>query len=567
MFFAEKFKNLRRIREIIQILVKYGFEDIITNSTLRNFVSEKRRLTWMNRGDDKPIFAYTRWERIRMATEELGPTFIKLAQVLSNRPDMLPDPLIKELEKLQDHVPPFDSEHAKKIIENETGFKIEDLFDEFTPNPIASASIGQVHKAKLKTGEEVVIKVQRPEIRELIDRDLAILKDAVRRSDRYLKRQGILNASDIVRVFERSMHKELDYRNEARNIDRFRNTYHFEKKLCVPKVYRKYTTNTVMVLEFVKGCKINDVRQLREWGLNPHKVVENGMHLYLTQIFEYGFFHADPHPGNVLVRKDGVICLIDFGMMGQLAQKDKTAFAGMFISLARQDSKGMASNMKKLAVKEQITDIKSLQYDLEEIIEDYATLDVSESSIAEMTTALQKVMMDHTIIAPPSVFLIFRAFAILEGIGKQMHPNFNTYDFIKPYGRKIFEEQFKPENLFNEISSRVGQFTSLINSLPYEFKDILEKIRRGKIHIEIEHQGYGYLLKKMDSITNRIIVAMLIVALIIGSSITMLAKFPPEYYTTKWIPGIPYISLTGILTACGLTIILFWSILRRRVYK
>ncbi len=567
MFIAETFRNLRRIREIIQVLIKYGFEDIITNSTLRNFVSEKRRLNWIKKGEDKPVFAYTRWERIRMAAEELGPTFIKFAQVLSNRPDMLPEPLIKELEKLQNHVPPFSSDIAIKIIETETGKKIEDLFDEFNPVPIASASIGQVHKAKLKTGVEVVIKVQRPDIRDIIDRDMSILKEAVKRADRYLKKQGILNAADIVRVFERSMHKELDYLNEARNIERFRNTYQYEKKLYVAKVYKKLSTNKILIIEYVSGCKISDVKQLKEWGLNPHKVVENGMHLYLSQIFEQGFFHADPHPGNVLVRKDGVICLIDFGMVGQLMPKDKSAFAGMFISLARQDAKGMASNMKKLAIKEQITDIKALQYDLQELIEDYATLDVSESSIAEMTTAMQKVMMDHTIIAPPSVFLIFRAFAILEGIGKQMHPNFNTYDFIKPYGRKIIEEQFKPENIFNEVSNRVTQITSLLNSLPYEFKDILEKIRRGKIHIEVEHQGYGYLLKKMDEITARIILTMLVVALVIGSSITMLAKFPADQYTTKWIPGIPYISLCGILTACGLTLILFYIILRRRVYK
>lgn len=567
MFFAETFRNLRRIREIIQILVKYGFEDIVSNTTLRNFVSEKRRIHWIRRGEDKPVFAYTRWERIRMAAEELGPTFIKFAQVLSNRPDMLPEPLIKELEKLQNHVPPFDSEISKAIIEKETGRKIEELFDEFSPHPIASASIGQVHKAKLKNGVAVVIKVQRPDIKEVIDRDLAILKEAVRRADRYLKRQGILNAADIVRVFERSMHKELDYLNEARNIERFRHAYKYEKRLYVARAFKQYSTNRVLIIEYVNGCKISDVAQLKAWGLNPHKVVENGMHLYLSQIFESGFFHADPHPGNVLVRKDGVICLIDFGMVGQLMPKDKTAFAGMFISLARQDARGMASNMKKLAIKEQITDIKALQYDLQELIEDYATLDVSESSIAEMTTAMQKVMMDHAIIAPPSVFLIFRAFAILEGIGKQMHPSFNTYDFIKPYGRKIIEEQYKPENIINEISHRVNQFTSLLNSLPYEFKDILEKIRRGKIHIEVEHQGYGYLLKKMDSITNRLILTMLVVALIIGSSITMLAKFPPEYYTTKWIPGIPYISLTGILTACGLTLILFYAIVRRRVYK
>ncbi|HRN94491.1 MAG TPA: AarF/UbiB family protein, partial [Chitinophagales bacterium] len=230
------FRNLGRTREIIGVLIKYGFEDLIANSTLRNLVTEKMRLHWLR--DDKPALEYTRWERIRMAAVELGPTFVKLAQVLSNRPDIVPEPLVKEFEKLQDRVPPFEFVKVKLIIERETHKKLTDIFDEFSEVPIASASIGQVHKAKLKTGEEVVVKVQRPEVQEIVERDLNILREVVRRSDRYLKKQGILNAEEVVHVFERSMHKELDYLNEARNIERFRNYYKGAKNFYVPKVYR-----------------------------------------------------------------------------------------------------------------------------------------------------------------------------------------------------------------------------------------------------------------------------------------------------------------------------------------
>ena len=206
--FNQTFRNLGRMREILAILVKYGFEDIVTNSTLRNFVSETRRHSWLRQ--EKPVFEYTRWERIRMAAEELGPTFIKLAQVLSIRPDMMPEPLIKEFEKLQDRVPPFPFEQAKVIIERELGRPISEVFSEFNEKPLASASIGQVHKARLKTGQEVVVKVQRPEVAEIVERDLAIIKDVVQRADRYLKKQGVLNAPDVVRAFDRSIMKELD---------------------------------------------------------------------------------------------------------------------------------------------------------------------------------------------------------------------------------------------------------------------------------------------------------------------------------------------------------------------
>lgn len=562
MLFNNTFKSLRRLQEIFAILAKYGFEDVITNSTLRNLVSERRRVTWTRQ--DRPVFEYTRWERMRMAAEELGPTFVKLAQVLSNRPDILPDPLIKEFEKLQDRVPPFPFSQAREIIESETGMYLEDLFDEFDEKPLASASIGQVHRAKLKTGEEVVVKIQRPNIQERVHQDLAILKEGVSRADRYLKKQGMLNADDIVRAFERSMSKELDYRTEARNIDRFRKQYGDFKTFYIPKAYREFSTDKILIIEFVRGCKLTDAAQIRKWGYNPKKILENGMDIYLTQIFEFGMFHADPHPGNVLVRPDGVICLIDFGMVGQLMPTDKYAFAGVFIGMARQDAKAMASSMRKLAIEDNITDMRAFQQDLSELIEDYATLDVSEGSIADMTAALQKIMFDYQMKVPGSVFLVFRAFAILEGIGKTMYPDFKTYEFIKPYGVKILKERLKPANLFSELSDRFEQISSLVSTLPVDFKQILQKAQKGKLHFEIEHQGYGYLLKKMDSLTNRLAITFIIVALIIGSSITMLAKFPDEFMTPY---GIPYISFLGLVSAGVLFVILAYSIIRRRKYK
>ncbi len=560
--FNQTFRNIGRTREIIGILVKYGFEDIVVNSTLRNFVSEKRRLTWLRQ--ERPVFEYTRWERIRMAAEDLGPTFVKMAQILSNRPDMIPEPLIRELEKLQDNVGPFPYKQVREIINRETGKDIEDLFIDFTEKPIASASIGQVHKAKLKNGDEVVIKVQRPGVRDLIERDLAIVKEAVTRTERYLRKQGIINAMDVVRTFERGILKELDYNNEARNMDRFRNVYHNYRHFYIPKPYRDVSTEQMLVIEFVDGCKFNDVKQMRKWGLNPAKIAEVGIDIYLTMIFEFGYFHADPHPGNVLVRKDGVICLLDFGMVGQLMEKDKFAFAGVFISLAQQDSRQMAVNFKKLAIEDEIHDMRMFEYDLNDLIEDYANLDVSESSIADMINSLQKIMYDYQLKVPGGVFLIFRAFAILEGIGKTVHPHFNTYEFIKPYGLKILKERFKPETILNDLYYRVTQLSSFANSLPFEIKDIMGKFRKGKIHFEVEHQGYGYLLKKLDSLTNRMILTAVMVALILGSSIMATADFSPDMPTYY---GVPQISVWGFWVAGILGLILTYATLRRRKYR
>lgn len=563
MSFNNTIRNLGRLREIIGVVAKYGFEDVITNSTLRKFVPESKRLTWV-RGD-KPVFEYTRWERIRMIAEELGPTFVKFAQVLSIRPDLLPQPLIHELEKLQDRVPPFPFSEVRRIIKHETGKEIEDLFDDFQEQVLASASIGQVHRARLKTGEEVVVKVQRPYVAEMVERDISIMKEAVNMADRYLKKQGVLNAMEIVKTFERTMLKELDYNNEARNIEQFRNFYKNYHNFYIPKAFRNISTDKVMVIEYAKGCKINDVKQIREWGLDPKRIAENGINIYLTQIFEYGYFHADPHPGNVFVRQDGVICLIDFGMVGRLMTRDKYAFAGVFISLAQQDAKRMATNLKKLAIADEIEDLRAFQYDINEIIEDYAYLDVSESNIGEMTARLQKLMYDYKISVPGSVFLIFRAFAILEGIGKQMHPNFNTYEFIKPYGKKLIESQFSAKNLINEASFRAEQVNDLLTAWPRDIKEILTKVRQGKLHFEIEHQGYGYLLKKLDSLTNRISFSLMISSLLIASAVAMTVPFPENMISPTY--GIPYLSVAGLYAAGGLFVLLIYSIIRRRKYK
>lgn len=562
MLFNQTFKNLKRVREIIRILVKYGFQELVSSSTLRTFVTEEGRLFGFR--TDPAIRKNTTWERIRMAAEELGPTFIKLAQVLSNRPDMLPDPLIKEIEKLQDQVTPVPFSEIKNIVEKEYNQPIDDLFLEFNEIPIATASIGQVHKAILLNGDIVIVKVQRPNIKDKVEQDIAIIHDAVRRTNRYLKKQGVLNAKEIVSLFERTMAKELDFNTEARNMERFKKLFRDNKKLHIPHCYKKYCTEKILVAEFIDAVKITDAKQMTEWGLDIQKILENGMDIYLTMIFEKGLFHADPHPGNVLVRKDGKICLLDFGMIGKLMPKDKIAFAGVFISLASRDARRMAINLRKLSIEHEIYDMRQFAYDLDEIIEDFSDQDVSEGSIAELTARLQIVMYNYRLKTPGSVFLIFRCLAILEGIGKQLHPEFNTYEVIRPYGIKIIKEQYSPKNIYLDIEDRVNNITSMMGSFPGELKAIMEKTRKGKLHFEVEHQGYGYLLKKLDSVINRIVLAMIISALIIAGAIT---SDMPTSLNTSEIGNLPQTSLTLFYMAGCISVILAWSVIRRRKYK
>ena len=557
MISIQTFKNIKRIRKIIQVLLKYGFEDVVINTALRKLVPKKRRLKWKRQ--DKLVFDYTRWERIRLVFEELGATFIKLAQILSNRPDMLPEPLIREFEKLQDKVPPFAFSKVKAIIEKETGKNINELFERFDEKPLGSASIGQVHRAKLKGGDEVAVKVQRPGVKELINTDISILKEIARRGKNYFEKNGITNLDDIINTFEKTLQKELDYNNEARNVEQFRIYYKDNDTFYVPKAYKELSTDKVLVTEFAAGCKITDVKQLKAWGLDPVQIAENGMNIYLSQIFEHGFFHADPHPGNIIIRKNGVICLIDFGMAGKLIKRDKYAFAGIFISMAQQNPKQMANNFQRLAIEHEITNRKVFENDMNEIIEDFALLDVSESSMAELILRLQKIIYDYKMKVPGGIFLLLRALTILEGIGKSIHPDMNIFEFIKPYGAKLLQEQYSVENISEEIIDRISQFDFFFRSFPYEMSEILKKIRKGKLNFEVKYKGYEPLLKKIDSVTNRFILTLIITALVLASSIIMTADLAPEA-TNPY--GIPYLSIIGFSVSAFLGLILFISMWR-----
>ncbi|MBJ6111683.1 AarF/ABC1/UbiB kinase family protein [Hymenobacter sp. BT523] len=545
--FKNTISNLSRIRQVAEVLLRYGFEDVVTTTPLRRLVSQSRRLNWQRA--DRQVFETTRWERVRLIIEELGPTFIKLAQAMSNRADLLPEALIDEFEKLQSNVPPFETAVARQIIEEELGRPITEVFSEFDDTTLGSASIGQVHRARLLTGEEVVVKVQRPGVREKVRSDLALLHELVRLTSGFLQKQGLANPQDIVDAFERSMSKELDYTAEARSMEQFRKLYADYTTFYIPKPFRELSTARILVIEFVSGCKITDKAQLQDWGLSPEAVAENGMDIYLTQIFEFGVFHADPHPGNVLVRPDGTVVLIDFGMVGRLTKQQKYAFAGVFIGMARQDARSMALNFRRLALTAEIPDMRAFESDLSQLIEDFATLDVKEMSMSDLADALQTVIYNYKLQVPGAVFLILRALVILEGIGKVLHPSFNTFEFVRPYGAKIIREQYSRQNLLSEAEYTGTQLLALLQTLPSDVRQIVRKISKGELRLKFELVGYQTLLRKADQLVSRTILALLSVGGLLFSGLSLLGRYSPDMPYHRGVPEITWWSLgaTGFM--------------------
>jgi len=553
VLFNQTIKNLNRLRQIIQVLVKYGFEDVVTSTTLRNLVPASRQLSWSRQ--NRPVFAYSRYERIRMALEELGPTYIKFAQVLSNRPDVLPEALISEFVKLQSDVPPIPFATVKDTLERELGKKVETIFQYLLEKPLGSASIGQVHRGRLLSGEEVVVKVQRPRVRPTVETDIAILKEVAMRAESYLERNGISSVMDILETLEKTMQRELDYRNEVRNIRQFRDLYKDRKDFYVPKAYPEYSTEKVLVQEYADGCKITDQAQMARWGLIPSDIAIRGMHIYLSQIFETGLFHADPHPGNIILRENGVICLIDFGMVGRMNDSDRFAFAGIFIGMAQQNPRKMAANLIRLTTEHEVNDRQRLEQDLSRLIEDFSGLEIEDGNIAALGIRLQKIIYDYRMKMPGSVFLILRALAILEGIGKQLHPHLNAYAEVAPYGRKLIQEQYSPGNLVSEFSWRMSNLDELLSALPLEVLDILRQVRKGELKLETHSADRDLNLRRMDAMVSRMVLAVLIGFLLLASAIVLHAPSAGQQ-TALW--GVPLFSfVAGVLAAVLSLVLLF----------
>ncbi|GAB3838569.1 ABC1 kinase family protein [Hymenobacter jeollabukensis] len=557
--FKNTMTNLGRIRQVAEVLLRYGFEDVVTSTALRRLVPRQRRRTWQH--GEQTVFETSRWARVRMVIEELGPTFVKLAQVLSNRADLLPQELVDEFAKLQSAVPPFATDEAKRIIEKELGQPLAELFSEFEDVPLGSASIGQVHKARLLDGTDVVVKVQRPDARDKITTDLALLRELVKLTGGYLRKQGLSNPQDIVEAFERSMMQELDYTSEGRAMEQFRKLYAEYQTFYVPRPYRELSTSRVLVIEYISGCKITDKEQLLRWNLSPATVAETGMDIYLTQIFEFGIFHADPHPGNVLVRPDGTIVLIDFGMVGRLTKQQKYAFAGVFISMSQQDARGMALNFRRLAITADIRDMRAFEAELQLLIDDFTGLDVKEMSMSALAERLQTIIYRFRLQVPGSVFLILRALVILEGIGKVLHPSFNTFEFVRPYGRRLILEQYSVSNVTTELQYTGQQLLALMYTLPTDLRQIVRKLSKGDLRVQAQLSGYLPLLRTAERLVSRTIIALLAVAFLLFSGLSLLGNYPagqmPYYH------GLPGVTWAGLGATGFWLLVLFILTIRK----
>jgi len=549
------YRNLNRYRQILAVLFKYGFGDLIELLKIEQYIEVGLQLISKNRRSR--IEKLSRAERVRMAFEELGPTYIKLGQVLSTRPDLVPVDFTNELSKLQDNVPSFAFSAAKRIIETEFSSPLEELFDFFDEVPFASASIGQVHKAGLKDGEMVAVKVQRPSIKKIIEVDLEIMLHLAMLVERNIMEIALYRPVKIIEEFARTLEKEIDYTIEATSMERFARHFLNDPTIYIPKVFRDMTTEHVLTMELVDGIKVSEIDRLDEAGLDRKTITVRGANFYLKQVFDFGFFHADPHPGNIFILPDNVICLLDFGMTGSVDRQTRENFVDFIDSVAHRHEAKATQVLLKLTSWDDEPDIRQLERDVTDFMGQHLYKPLKNIEVGKLLSHLLNLISRHRLMIAPDIFLMMKTMATIEGVALILDPDFDMIAQTAPFIRRIKLSRFHPERIADDLIQLVSEMLQFVEKFPKDMLEIARLIRQQKLSIKMEHKGFDAMLATHDRISNRISFSIIIAALIIGSALIVISEIPPLFY------GISLIGIVLFSTAAIMGIWLLVAILRK----
>ncbi len=549
------YRNLNRYRQILAVLLKYGFDDIIELLRIDQYIEIGLQMLKRRRADGD--VRHSRAVRVRLAIEELGPTFIKMGQILSTRPDLVPVDFIRELARLQDEVPAFSIAEVRRIVHKETGASIDELFDDFESIPLASASIGQVHRARLKEGDAVAVKIQRPKIHRIVEVDLEIMLHLATLAERHIEELAHHRPVKIVEEFARSIEKEMDYRLEATSMERVARAFLHDETVYIPKVYREITTQRVLTTEFVEGVKVSMLDQLDQNGFDRRLITRRGADILLTQIFDHGFFHADPHPGNLFVMPGNVICLLDFGMMGAVDRNTREAFVELVDAVVRRDEQRTTRVLLKLTLWDDEPDLRRLGKDVADFMGQHLYKPLKDIEIGRLLQHMLELVAQHQLRIPPELFLMLKALSTVEGVGVALDPQFDMIAHAEPFIRRVKLSRFAPKRLAGDAMSIAAQYMDFIEEFPKDLLEITRNIRQKKFTFMLELKNMENMLSTHDQISNRISFSIIIAALIIGSALIVISKTPPLIY------DISLIGIIGFLTAAILGIWLLVAIIRK----
>lgn len=543
------YRRLKRYRQVTFTLARYGFGDIADRIGFSSLL--KRGL----KGKAKPAVSPTP-QRIRTALVELGPTFVKFGQLLSTRPDILPEQYIRELEKLQDDVPPFPFPEVRAIFREELKGDPEEVFEDFEKTPFASGSIAQVHKARTPSGLIVAVKVQRPGIPRLIETDLHILADLARLIERHVPELRWLQPGELVEQFARTIRRELDFLAEAQSTERFRRNFKDDPTRFIPSVHWRFTSARILTTDWVDGVKVTNVADLEARGFDRREVARNGARAILREVFEHRLFHADPHPGNFFVIENNAIATVDFGIVGRLDDETADQLGLLLTSILDKDADTVLQVFKNLSLLHEDVDENLLRFDIEEFIDRYYGLPLERLNVQSVITSLLQMVRRHRIILPMNLALLGRMLAVASGVGQALDPEFSIVDEASPFVRSFLVGRIDPRKSARKLLRTWREYRDLLRSLPSHVEDIAAKLKRGELLVSLHHEGLTRLILEIDRSSNRLAFAMIVAALIIGSSLIVHLRQGPEVF------GISALGLAGYLIAGLLGLWLVIAILR-----
>lgn len=520
-----RIRHIFRLLRVLRILAKYGLADELASIGL------KKNIRFFQRFFPKKVTAeiknMTRWERMRFAVEEMGTTAIKFAQIISTRTDIIPPELIFEFEKLQNDVPAFDFDRVRDILREEWGGPPERFVRKIDPVPLAAASIAQVHCGELPDGQAVVIKVQRPEIFDFIKLDIEIL---CYMAEMYMDRYGETSSVDMTEVvhnFREGFLRELSFLNEAVNLVRFQHNFADDPSVKVPELHRDLCTEKILVMEYIEGIKVTDVDRYAEIGCDPQTVAEIGLRAIFRQIFEFGFFHGDPHPGNILVLPNNTLCFIDFGMTGSILRSDLYSFSDILLGIKYGNSQKVLHGIKHLMVGKNLANERKLLIEIDDLIYLFGQLKPEEINLEYFFQRIRGVLHEQKIQMPGDFFVLTKAMVTIEGVGRKVYSDLDVLSELVPYLKGVFRDRYSPGKIWERIVTNAGDFISLLETLPGDTRDILQNIKEitGK-YDEVE-KNLARFSKDIKKTTAQIELAIILGIWLICSTILVAQKFPP----------------------------------------
>ena len=540
--------NLARFSEIGRVLVRHGF----------GFVFDVRRDRREKKGLQE-FLAPNFGVRLRRTLDDLGPTFVKFGQLLSTRSDILPEGVLVELQRLQDTVKPMPAGVAQAILEGELGAPVEEVFEAFDPVPLGSASIGQVHRAVLRGGDVVAIKVRRPEAPARVESDLRLMREFADFLDRRFGRRIFIDVRGLVAEFEGVIRRELDYASEAENARRFAANF-ADTPVVIPEIYLDLSTSKVLTMEYIEGTRFHDIRPLLLTPSERRRVASMGADAIFRMAFEDGFFHGDPHPGNLILTPDGSLALLDFGMVGYMSRGDIEALSKLFIAVVQRDAAAALRALEMLGVR-YATEIRGdLVRDLREFLNKYSGLSVGEVTLGQALSELIALARRYRMRVPPVFPLLTKALVTAEGLARSIDPTINVYEVARPYARRLLAERYSPEALVGTARERALEYAGYVEDYPEQLRQLLSELADGELEVQLRHGGLDQLIGSVDVLANRLVFAVVAGALLLGSCLLGVFDKGGPQVPLLGVPVVAFVGFTlSIVMASILLVIIFRS--------